>query len=64
MALKEGEVVLIIGATEGVGSYAVQMAARRGARVIATARPGAEAYCANSGRLKCSITPGATWSQP
>lgn len=44
VALKEGEVVLIIGATGGVGSYVVQMAARRGARVIATARPDAEAY--------------------
>jgi NADPH:quinone reductase-like Zn-dependent oxidoreductase len=35
---KEGETVLIVGATGGVGSYAVQLAARRGARVIATAR--------------------------
>jgi NADPH:quinone reductase-like Zn-dependent oxidoreductase len=44
VALQEGEAVLIIGATGGVGSSAVQMAARRGARVIATARPDAEAY--------------------
>lgn len=36
--LKEGETVLIVGATGGVGSYAVQLATRRGARVIATAR--------------------------
>jgi NADPH:quinone reductase-like Zn-dependent oxidoreductase len=36
--LGEGKTVLIVGATGGVGSYAVQLAARRGARVIATAR--------------------------
>jgi NADPH:quinone reductase-like Zn-dependent oxidoreductase len=35
---KEGETVLIVGATGGVGSYALQLATRRGARVIATAR--------------------------
>ncbi|PSK93603.1 NADPH:quinone reductase-like Zn-dependent oxidoreductase [Murinocardiopsis flavida] len=39
----EGETVLISGATGGVGALAVQLAAARGARVIATARPGAEA---------------------
>ena len=33
-----GETVLIVGATGGVGSYATQLAARRGAHVIATAR--------------------------
>ncbi len=38
-----GETVLIAGATGGVGAYAVQIAAARGARVIATARPGNEA---------------------
>jgi len=37
-----GDVVLIVGATGGVGSFAVQLAAQRGATVIATARPGAE----------------------
>src|SRR5918998_137489 len=42
--LGEGETVLIVGATGGVGSYAVQLAARRGARVIATARQANEAY--------------------
>ena len=40
----EGETVLIVGATGGVGSYAVQLAARRGARVIATARQANEAF--------------------
>ena len=34
----EGETTFIVGATGGVGSYAVQLAVRRGARVIATAR--------------------------
>ncbi|MGW2150016.1 NADP-dependent oxidoreductase [Nonomuraea bangladeshensis] len=43
VAPAEGESVLISGATGGVGALAVQLAAARGARVIATARPGAEA---------------------
>jgi NADPH2:quinone reductase len=34
----EGETILIVGATGGVGSYATQLTARRGAHVIATAR--------------------------
>ena len=34
----EGQVVLIIGATGGVGSYATQLAANRGSRVLAVAR--------------------------
>jgi NADPH:quinone reductase-like Zn-dependent oxidoreductase len=38
----EGRTVLISGATGGVGALAVQLAADRGARVIATAQPGAE----------------------
>ncbi|WP_370666194.1 NADP-dependent oxidoreductase [Streptomyces sp. IBSBF 2507] len=38
-----GETLLISGATGGVGALAVQLAAARGARVIATARPGAPA---------------------
>jgi NADPH:quinone reductase-like Zn-dependent oxidoreductase len=38
-----GEAVLISGATGGVGAYAIQLAAARGATVIATARPGPEA---------------------
>src|SRR5829696_6580728 len=42
--LGEGETVLVVGATGGVGSYAVQLAARRGARVIATARRANEAF--------------------
>ncbi|MEV4115115.1 NADP-dependent oxidoreductase [Nonomuraea sp. NPDC049695] len=38
-----GETLLICGATGGVGALAVQLAVARGAQVIATARPGAEA---------------------
>ncbi|MEU5263069.1 NADP-dependent oxidoreductase [Amycolatopsis sp. NPDC021455] len=41
--LAKEDTVLISGATGGVGALAVQLAAARGARVIATARPGAEA---------------------
>jgi NADPH:quinone reductase-like Zn-dependent oxidoreductase len=37
------DVVLVSGATGGVGAFAVQLAARRGARVLATARSGAAA---------------------
>lgn len=43
VAPKDGELVLVSGATGGVGGYAVQLAAARGATVIATARPGAAA---------------------
>ena len=46
---KEGETVLIVGATGGVGSYAVQLAARRGARVIASARRANEAFARELG---------------
>jgi NADPH:quinone reductase-like Zn-dependent oxidoreductase len=40
---REGETILIVGATGGVGSYATQLAARRGAHVIATGRKTNEA---------------------
>ena len=46
---KEGETVLIVGATGGVGSYAVQLATRRGARVIATARRANEVFARELG---------------
>ena len=46
---KDGETVLVVGATGGVGSYAVQIAVRRGARVIATARPKNEEFARSLG---------------
>ncbi|NUR28529.1 MAG: NADP-dependent oxidoreductase [Catenulispora sp.] len=42
LAPQPGETVLISGATGGVGTAAIQLAAARGATVLATARPGAE----------------------
>lgn len=42
VALAEGETLLISGASGGVGALAVQLATARGAKVIATARPGAQ----------------------
>ena len=45
----EGQTALVVGATGGVGSYAVQLAARRGARVIATARRANEEYARELG---------------
>jgi NADPH:quinone reductase-like Zn-dependent oxidoreductase len=38
LQLSEGHVVIVVGATGGVGSYFVQFAARRGARVVAVCR--------------------------
>jgi len=38
----EGDSLLVVGASGGVGSYATQFATARGVRVIATARPGPE----------------------
>jgi NADPH:quinone reductase-like Zn-dependent oxidoreductase len=43
VAAAAGDVVLIVGASGGVGGYAVQLAAARGATVIATGRPEDEA---------------------
>jgi NADPH:quinone reductase len=39
LALSEGDTILIVGATGGVGSFAVQLAARAGATIIAPALP-------------------------
>jgi NADPH:quinone reductase-like Zn-dependent oxidoreductase len=48
----EGETTFIVGATGGVGSYAVQLAARRGAHVIATARRVNEAFVRELGAVE------------
>jgi NADPH:quinone reductase-like Zn-dependent oxidoreductase len=40
----KGDVVLVVGATGGVGAYAVQLASGRGATVIATGLPQDEAW--------------------
>jgi NADPH:quinone reductase len=40
----DGDVVLVVGATGGVGAYTVQLAAARGATVIATGLPEDEAW--------------------
>jgi NADPH:quinone reductase len=44
LELSEGDVLLVAGATGGVGSLAVQLAARAGARVIAPALPEDEEF--------------------
>lgn len=46
--LQEGETVLVIGGNSGVGAAAIQIAADRGARVIATASKGAKTAFARS----------------
>ena len=49
LALSEGETILIVGATGGVGSLAVQLAARSGATVVAPALPEDEDYLRDLG---------------
>jgi NADPH2:quinone reductase len=44
LELSEGDVVLIVGAAGGVGSLAVQLAARAGARILAPGLPEDEAF--------------------
>jgi NADPH:quinone reductase-like Zn-dependent oxidoreductase len=45
----EGTTILVVGATGGVGSFATQLAALRGAQVIATARAGDEDFVTSLG---------------
>ena len=55
----QGDRVLIVGATGGVGGYAVQLAAARGAQVIATAAPEDEARLRELGAAETiDFTPG------
>ena len=44
LELSDGRTMLIVGATGGVGSFAVQLAARAGATVVAPALPEDESY--------------------
>ena len=52
--------LLIDGAAGGVGSIAVQLAVARGARVLATARPGSHAFLAGLGAVPVAYGPGLT----
>jgi NADPH:quinone reductase len=47
--VSQGDTVLVVGATGGVGSFAVQLAARAGATVLAPALPEDEAYLRDLG---------------
>jgi NADPH2:quinone reductase len=47
--VSDGDVVVVIGATGGVGSYYLQLAARRGARVIAICSAGNAGYARSLG---------------
>ena len=49
LELKSGDTLLVVGATGGVGSVAVQLASRAGARVIAPALPEDESYLRDLG---------------
>jgi NADPH:quinone reductase-like Zn-dependent oxidoreductase len=49
IGLRARQSILIVGATGGVGVFAVQLAAAQGAQVIATARPDADRWIRNLG---------------
>jgi NADPH:quinone reductase-like Zn-dependent oxidoreductase len=51
LGVAEGETVLLHGAAGAVGTLAVQLAAARGARVIATAGPGNQDYLTSLGAV-------------
>jgi NADPH2:quinone reductase len=57
--LSAGQTIVIIGATGGIGSFAVQLAAGRGAHVIATARPAQREWITQLGAAEtCGRTVG------
>jgi NADPH:quinone reductase-like Zn-dependent oxidoreductase len=61
IGLEAGQSILIVGATGGVGVFAVQLAAARGAEVIATARPGADRWIRQLGAAQTAdYTGGGT----
>jgi NADPH:quinone reductase-like Zn-dependent oxidoreductase len=49
---KGGEVILVVGSTGGVGSYVTQLAAKRGARVVAVARAENAEYARSLGAVE------------
>jgi NADPH2:quinone reductase len=57
-AVREGDTVLIHGGAGGVGIMAVQLAAARGATVIATASPARHAFLAELGAETVAYGPG------
>ncbi|MFD3926038.1 NADP-dependent oxidoreductase [Streptomyces sp. NPDC058614] len=52
MGLRDGQSILVVGATGGVGVFAVQLAAAKGAEVIATARPDADQWIRQLGAAR------------
>ena len=63
--LSEGDVLLVVGATGGVGSLAVQLAARAGATVIAPGLPEDEAYLRELGAseiVRATATSPSSWA--
>ncbi|MEA2522524.1 MAG: NADPH:quinone reductase [Actinomycetota bacterium] len=46
---RAGKTVLVVGATGGVGTFAIQLATLRGAHVIASVRPGDEGFVTDLG---------------
>jgi NADPH:quinone reductase-like Zn-dependent oxidoreductase len=49
VAPSDGSTILVVGATGGVGAFALQLARIRGARVIASVRPGDEGFVTDLG---------------
>ncbi|GIH60693.1 oxidoreductase [Microbispora siamensis] len=58
LGVRVGTTLLVDGASGGVGSVAVQLAAARGARVIGTGRPENHAFIARLGAVPVSYGPG------
>ncbi|AEG42884.1 NADP-dependent oxidoreductase [Isoptericola variabilis] len=56
--VRAGETLLVHGATGSVGAFAVQLAVRRGARVVGTASPAGQARVAAMGAIPTTYGPG------
>ncbi len=61
VALGASETVLVIGASGGVGSFLVQLAAQRGARVVGVCGGRNVAYARGLGAAPTASTPLSTW---